>query len=54
MGLVFFSRLGNAGHECGYDERFGEVDAPVIESVLGLKGGLEPTESSGVQIDASL
>ena len=49
MKLFFLLRSGNVGHECGSDERFGKVDAPVIESVLGLLGVLEPTESGGVQ-----
>ena len=48
MKLFFLPYLGNAGHECGSDERFGKVDAPVIESVLGLLSVSELTESSGV------
>jgi len=47
--LFFLPLLGNAGHAGGYDELFGPVDAPVIESVLGGLGVSEPTESRGVK-----
>jgi hypothetical protein len=49
MKIFFLLRSGNAGHECGSNERFGLVVAPVIESVMGLKGVSESTESSMVK-----
>jgi len=54
MKIFFLLRTGNVGHAGGSDERFGRVDAPVIGSVMGLKAALEPTDSSGVQTEASL
>jgi hypothetical protein len=54
MKIFFLLRSGNVGHAGGSDERFGKVNAPVIKSVLGLFGVLEPTDSIGVQADASL
>ena len=38
MKTLFLPLFGNPGHAGGFDEHFGKVDAPVTESVMGLKG----------------